>query len=392
MTRTLQNRLKRQLAKRQVIFLVLGCSVVIGLVLVVFALTSQRYPGDQGSSDNDVAAAGEFIEAPRETEREPLGAGAPPLSLGIGGDVTFGLAVADIIEREGPGYPWTDVSVLFGEYDLTIVNLESPLCRGGETHPDQSSLYLRGDTSCAAPMATAGVDAVCLANDHIMDYGSAGLEETLNILRGENLGAFGAGSNRRAAEQSLVLEVDNGARVALLSFCDVAPPSYTAGGSSPGISASSLDRIEEAVGRAAEETPYVVVYLHWGELGSTEITSRQRELARACIQAGADLVVGCHPHVVQGIEVIDGIPVVYSLGNLVFSSEDEAGKKGIFVGCRFGGGSLTGLEVIPLRVAEAKPLPLAREQAEIFLRELDVASPAVQLEISPETGTAALPL
>ena len=390
MTRTMKNRLKRQQAKRQAIFLVLGCSIVIGLVLLVFALTSERYPGDSGGSEYEVVTAGELIEPSAEAEGEALGTGAPPLSLGIGGDVTFGLAVADVIAQEGPEYPWSDVSVLFGDYDLTVVNLEGPLCSGGEAHPDQSSLCLRGDTSCAAPMAAAGVNAVCLSNDHIMDYGTAGLEETMTALRTEGLGVFGAGSSRSAAEQPLILEADNGAKVALLSFCDVAPPSYAAGDDSPGISASSRDRVADAVSQAAGESPYVVVYLHWGELGSAEITYRQRELARTCVQAGADLVVGCHPHVVQGIEVIDGVPVVYSLGNLVFSPESEAGKKGIFIGCRFGGGNLTGLEVIPLRVAEAKPSPPASEAAESFLRELDAASPTVQLEISPQTGTAAL--
>ena len=187
-----------------------------------------------------------------------------------------------------------------------------------------------------------------------------------------------------------MLEADNGASISLLAFCDVAPTSHSAGDDSPGISTSSLDRMGDVIGLAAEEAPYVVVFLHWGELGSQEITARQRELAQACVHAGADLVVGCHPHVVQGIEVIEGVPVVYSLGNLVYSSESEEGKNGIFVGCRFSGGELATLEIIPLRVAEAQPYPLPREEAETLLRELDEASPAVALEISPVTGTATL--
>jgi hypothetical protein len=388
LTRTLQNRLKRQKAKRQTIFLVLGCSLVIGLVLLVFALTSEKYPDDGGGGKGYAQVEGELIEYEPEAETES--ADAPPLTLGIGGDVTFGLAVADIIALQGDDYPWSDVSTLFGDYDLSVVNLEGPLCQGATPVSDISDLDMRGEASCALPMAAAGVDAVCLANDHIMDYGSSGLEETLNLLRGEGLETFGAGSSGRAAERSLVLDADNGASVSMLAFCDVAPTSHSAGDDSPGISTSSLESMGDVIGLAAEETPYVVVFMHWGELGSQEITPRQRELAQACVQAGADLVVGCHPHVVQGIEVIEGVPVIYSLGNLVYSSESDEGKNGIFVGCRFSGGELATLEIIPLRVAEARPYPMPQEQAESLLRELDEASSGVALEISPVTGTATL--
>lgn len=387
MTRTLQSRLKRQQARRQALFLVCGCTAVIGLVLLVFTLTSPR---EYSNAQGDTHTEGEVIRVPEQEHQAPVSAGAPPLSLGLGGDVAFGPAVADIIAREGPAFLWTEASPLFDAYDITAVNLEGPLCRGATPNAVQSSVYLRGDASCAAPMAEAGIDAVCLANDHIMDYGAAGLEETLNILRAEELGAFGAGSGRSAAERPLVLETGNGASIALLSFCDVAPPAFSAGEDTPGISTASLERIGEMVGTAARDAHYVAVFVHWGEVGSQEITPRQREIATACVDAGADLVAGCHPRVVQGIEVLDGVPVIYSLGNLVFSPESEAGKAAIFAGCRFSGGRLTGLEIVPLRVEGARPVPLSGEQAENALKYLEAASPGVQLEISPATGTATI--
>jgi len=390
LTRTLQNRLKRQQAKRQAIFIVLGSSIVIGVVFAVFALTSAHYPGENGNTISYTQTAGEVVEPPEAQPAAIPDSAALPLSLGVGGDVTFGLAVADIVEEQGAGYPWADITPLFGDYDLAAVNLEGPLCRGIETHPDQTSIYLRGESSCAAPMAAAGIDAVCLANDHILDYGTAGLEETLSILRGEGMGVFGAGMNSNTAEQPLVLEGKNGASVALLSFCDVAPATYGAGENSPGISASSNGRLEEMVKQAATEAPYVVVFMHWGEVGSGEITPRQRELAQICAAAGADLVVGCHPHVIQGIEILQGVPVIYSLGNLVYSSESEAGKIGIIAGCRFNDGVLASLEIIPLSVEGARPVMLDGERAESVLRGLAEASPGVQLDIYPATGTATL--
>jgi poly-gamma-glutamate capsule biosynthesis protein CapA/YwtB (metallophosphatase superfamily) len=390
LTRTLQSKLKRQRARRQTVFLVFGCTAVVGLALLVFTLTSPHY-GEENGNGIHTQTAGEFIQAPEE-QQEATDAATPTLSLGVGGDVTFGLAVADLIAQSGPAYPWTEVSPLFGLYDITAVNLEGPLCSNASPGTSQTSLDLRGDASNAAPMAEAGIDALCLANDHIMDYGVAGLEETLSVLGTLNLGAFGAGSGASTAQKPLVIEAENGASIALLSLSDVSSPASAADEDTPGISEASLETIGEMVGAAAQDAHYVAVFVHWGEVGSADVTPRQREIAAACVAAGADLVVGCHPHVVQRIEVISGVPVIYSLGNLVYSSESEAGKNAIFAGCRFSEGRLTSLEIIPLRVEGGKPTPLYAGQAEELLRSLEAASPGVDLVVSPATGTATLSL
>ncbi|MEW6553467.1 MAG: CapA family protein [Actinomycetota bacterium] len=389
MTRTLQSKLKRQRARRQAVFLVFGCTAVVGLVLLVFSLTSPRY--DDGDSGIHTQTAGEFIQA-TEAEERSSSAATPTLSLGVGGDVTFGLAVADLIAQGEPAYPWAEVSPLFGLYDFTVVNLEGPLCSGTISSSTRDSLDMRGDTCNAATMAEAGIDALSLANDHIMDYGAAGLEETLSALGAQGLGGFGAGTGAAAAERPLLLEAPSGATIALLSFSDVATPTSAAGEDTPGVCEASLEDLEEKVGAAARQAHYVAVFVHWGEVGSAEITRRQREIAAACVAGGADLVVGCHPHVVQGIEVISGVPVIYSLGNLVYSSESEAGKNSIFAACRFNMGRLTSLEIIPLRVEGGRPTPLYDGQAEELLRGLKAASPGVDLEISPATSTATLGL
>jgi len=392
LTRTLQSKLKRQRARRQAVFLVFGCTAVVGLVLLVFTLTPPPDGDATGNSGIHTQTAGEVIQSPEVQQQAAASTVAPTLSLGVGGDVTFGLAVADSLAQKEPAYPWAEVSPLFGLYDVTVVNLEGPLCHGASPDPGQTSLDQRGDTSNAAPMAEAGIDAVCLANDHIMDYGAAGLEETLNVLRVQGLGTFGAGSSAEAAVKPLVFEAENGANIALLSFSDVSSPASAASEDTSGISEVSLESIGEMVGAAAQDAHYVAVFIHWGEVGSADITPRQREIAATCVEAGADLVVGCHPHVVQGIEVISGVPVIYSLGNLLFSSESEAGKNAIFAGCRFSGGRLTSLELIPLRVEGGQPVPLCAGQAEDLLRQLEAASPGANLEISPATSTATLSL
>jgi poly-gamma-glutamate synthesis protein (capsule biosynthesis protein) len=351
------------------------------LISLVFVLTPSTTPREE------VEVRGEQIRPEDEEAVEDDGGGSAPLSLGLGGDVCFGLDVAPFIVNNGPDYPWSEISPLLESFDITAVNLEGPLCRSEITHPDQPSFHVRGEDSCVSPMALAGVDAVCLANDHIMDYGSKGLEETLHLLHGEEIDSFGAGASGQAARQPLIKENEGGTRVALLAFCDVAPPSYYATEDSPGLSEAALDRIPELVA-AAEEAPYVVVVLHWGEMGSKDITPRQRELARACVDAGADLVAGSHPHVIQGIEIWEGVPIIYSLGNLVFFSQSEEGKRGLFAGCYFDEGGLKALELMPLRLEGARPAGAVGEMAMRILQDVASASPGVEMDISSQENKA----
>lgn len=377
MRRTLNNRMKRRRARRQAVFMIVGCALIALLITLVFAFTPSTTPREE------VEVRGEQVVPGGEVTVENDQGKSPPLSLGLGGDVCFGLEVADFVAENGPEYPWEEISPLLHSYDISVINLEGPLCRDGNANPDQPSFHVRGEDYCAAPMAEAGVDAVSLANDHIMDYGPQGLEETLNLLRGEEIGSFGAGASEQAASGPLIEENEVGARVALLGFCDVAPPSYGAGEDSPGLSVAALDGIRGKVSEAAEEAPYVVVIFHWGDVGSKGVTPRQRELARACVDAGADLVVGTHPHVIQGVELWKGTPIVYSLGNLVFFSQGEEGRKGLFAGCDFDGGRLTSLELVPLSVEGARPAGAVGAAAEGILREVASASPGVEIEISP---------
>ena len=382
MRRTLNNKMKRRRARRQALFLIGGCALVALLITLVYTFTPSTTPRDK------VEVRGEQIVPADEAAVEDDQGKSAPLSLGLSGDVCFGLDVAPFIADNGPGYPWSEITPLLESYDITAVNLEGPLCRSKYAHPEQPSFHVRGENSCASPMAAAGVDAVCLANDHIMDYGSQGLEETLNLLRGEEMDSFGAGASEQVAAEPLIKENEEGARIALLAFCDVAPPSYSATEDSPGLSEATLDRIQEMVGAAAEKASYVVVVMHWGDVGSKEITPRQRELAHACVGAGADLVAGGHPHVIQGIEVWEGVPIMYSLGNLVFFSQSEEGKGGLFAGCYFNEGRLTALELVPLRVEGARPASAVGEMAMSILQEVASASPGVEIEISPQGNKA----
>ncbi|OFW58993.1 MAG: hypothetical protein A2Y75_00475 [Candidatus Solincola sediminis] len=381
MRRTLNNIKRQQLARRQRMFLITGFSAVIMAVLLIFYLTP-------------LATKGGLANVWQETQAKEASTsdGGESLSLGFGGDVSFVLEAEDVTKTGGADHPWGAISGLILDYDLSVINLEGPICSTGEPNQDQTSISVKNEPSNLAGMAEAGIDAVNLADDHVMDYGSAGLQETQSFLKRNQIATFGAGVNRRLAAQPALLESLDGAKVAIVGLCDVAPDSYYAGDSSAGVCEADLESVAGIIQEARKSAPYVVAFFHWGESGSTEVTQRQRDLAHASAEAGADLVVGCHPDVIQGLEIWKGVPIIYSLGNMVFYPKDEQGKKAIFAGCHFDGGSLISLEIIPLHIESARPQTASGNEAQLILEQVAKSSPGVDLAIDPRTRIAYLNL
>ncbi len=376
--------MKKRRMRRQTVFLTAFGVLLTLTVAAVFLITAPR----ENAAEPPRAVGHREEESGTSSSEMTLPSGS--VTMALAGDVTFGLDMADFIRVNGPEYPWSEISSLIRGYRFAVVNLEGPLCREGTTNPDQPSYPIRGEVACAGPMAAAGVDVVCLANDHAMDYGSQGLEEALNVLRNAGISCVGAGSSREAAQRPLVLEDESGVRIALLSFCDVAPPSYAAEDSDPGIARADPETMDKAIRGASEENPYVVVFLHWGEIGSADVTTRQRELASVCVRAGADLVVGCHPHLVQPMELLEGVPVFYSLGNLVYFSRKEEGRRGIVLGCLFREGRVAEIQVFPQAVENGRPVAMDASRAVGFLQEWAQTCRGARPEISALTGTASL--
>ena len=145
--RVFNNRLRRQQAKRQAVFIILCCMLMTILVVLVFTITPS-VPPDQEKAEKKVSAMSESEEQTGAAVEGIRTENTPSLSLGLGGDVCFGLSLSDIIDEEGPAYPWGDITPVLKDYDLTAFNLEGPICRGNEPNKDQPLVLLRGDASC----------------------------------------------------------------------------------------------------------------------------------------------------------------------------------------------------------------------------------------------------
>ena len=202
--------------------------------------------------------------------------------------------------------------------DLSFANLESPI--GDKGHFIN---MFQAPPQAIEGVASAGFDVVSLANNHTLDYHHEGMFETMRLLDQVGIDWVGAGENIQEARRPLITEV-SGIRVGFLAYTEMwfvharEPISWQATLDEPGVAPAELDLVVEDVKKLRDQVDCVIVTVHWGKEYVHEPTPEQRSLARAAVDAGADLVLGHHPHVLQGIEFYKQGVIVYSLGNFVF--------------------------------------------------------------------------
>lgn len=210
--------------------------------------------------------------------------------------------------------------------DLRIANLECVVATRGKAEPRKPYTFRAHPR--VLPLLARHFDAVSVANNHSGDYGPAAFAQMLARLEGARVGYFGGGRDLSRAHRAIVLQ-RHGLRIALLGYNEFMPRSFEAGADRPGIAWSEDEHLRIDIARARERADLVIVFMHWGWEYEPKANARQRSLARLAIDAGADAVVGGHPHVTQDIERHRGRPIFYSLGNFVFDGfEEPAARRG----------------------------------------------------------------
>ncbi len=233
--------------------------------------------------------------------------------LRFGGDVLLGGHYEEAARRD-PDKAFRGFT-LFQESDLSIVNLENPVTIRGTIVP--KPFNFRMQPRFLGSLKKAGISVVNLANNHIFDYGREGLEDTFRHLDLAGIRHIGAGNNSTEAHTPHILTKGHQT---------VAAFGYYAGGEAPGagkntagVAVRDIRLASRDIKVAREEgATYIVVILHWGTEKADTPSAAQRWFAHSLIDAGADAVIGHHPHVLQGIERYKSGVIVYSLGNLVF--------------------------------------------------------------------------
>lgn len=273
----------------------------------------------------------------------------PTLHVAWGGDVMLGRGIAEGMRRTGRADPLAALRPRLAAADLLIANLEGPLT--SEPHRTDNRFVLTAPPERVDVLAAAGFDALALANNHATDSGRAGLAETLAALRGAGIQPIGAGDN--AAEAWSPVMIDRGGlRLVLLAF-NAAGGSLAATDDAPGVALLDIAAATASVRAAKRLGDLVIVQVHWGIEYARAPTADQRIIARRLVDAGADAVIGHHPHVVQPIEWIarpDRRPalVAYSLGNLVFDSLEADAQRSILLETRLAPGGVAAVRILPL--------------------------------------------
>ena len=234
------------------------------------------------------------------------------------GDLCFDSSVKRLIGRSGPKAPFSATHKVLSAADVTIGNLECALSTRGSAVPGKTYTF-EGPPSAIKGLTWAGFDFVAQANNHARDFGSVALADTIKNLNAAKIAHAGAGSNSKSAFKAAYI-TRNGAKIAYLSYCQIAPSSFRAGAHRSGTAFTlRLATVTSAIKAAKKKADYVIVAFHWGIERRASATATQVEFGRAAIRAGADLVLSHHPHVIEGVEFYRSGLIVYSLGNFVFS-------------------------------------------------------------------------
>lgn len=249
------------------------------------------------------------------------------------GDIMLGRTVLyRINDYDDVRHPFRGTYKLLRSADLTVANLESPLSATIPPPADPHTMVFIGPARAAEGISWAGIDAVSVANNHTLTHGQQGLLQTIGAAEKHGIATFGGGSNWREAYSPTILTV-KGVRVALLGFDAVYWWQWSDPGS-PGIATAWDKQVRAAVSSAKRQADVVIPYFHWGAEYTATPSPEQTRLAHAAVEAGADLVLGSHPHWVQSTETYRGKLIVYSLGNFIFdqmwSQETRQGAIGHF--------------------------------------------------------------
>jgi len=323
---------------------------------------------------------------------------APPpatFTLVASGDVMLGRRVADAMEKKGRFYPFQQVALLLQAGDLTFGNLESPLSRQGTPLPGKG-IWFRGDPNGAGALKMAGYDLMSVANNHTLDYDSPAFLETLAVLRKAGIEPVGGGKNNTEALRPVVKEVD-GYKIAFLAATEMAdifwsweyPRMLEAAEKQPGVAALKKEQLENTIRSLEGQVDLIVVSLHWGTEYSDYPTPAQREIAHSLVDAGADLILGHHPHCLQGMEFYKGSLIAYSLGNFVYDRQRRPKcQEGLLLQVRFQGPWLQEALIYPVLIQNEQPRLAAGSEADRILQRTAVLAKelGVSLEVRDKVG------
>jgi len=261
-------------------------------------------------------------------------------SLVVVGDIGLGREINwQINQKNDPEFPFLLVKSELEAADISTANLEGPLLK--DCPLSRAGFKFCGQARNGQGLKFAGIDLVSLANNHATNFGPDGFSETIEILKNYNIDYF---ANEKTAYQKI-----NNLTVAFLGYDDI-------------VRRLEINDLSSAIKTAKQKADIVVVSFHWGEEYQPTQNERQTTLARLAIDAGADIIVGHHPHVVQPLEYYQDKPIFYSLGNFLFDQLwSEETRKGLIAKIFFRGTKIEKIETISTRINDQYQTEITKE-------------------------------
>lgn len=311
------------------------------------------------------------------------------VSIAVTGDVMFARNMANVLTTDSN--PFAGVDNVTSKVDLLLVNFENAATDSSSAV--KGDVPLKTSPSYVPLLKNNNNTIAALANNHVFDYGIEGMRDTSNNLESNGIPYIGAGENSNEANKPITQEI-NGRKITIFNYMDsdnfkeysqeVIP---MANDTHPGYSAYDKETAQKDIAEAKENgSDFVLVYAHYGNEYSRSPNEMQINISHELIDAGADAVLGSHPHVTQGIEMYNGKPIFYSLGNFIFDQSNAATHRAYFVQIDLinNTGECT---VYPVNIVGYLPQFMTSDEGRELLEEL---SPQCdQLEIT-ENGTGKL--
>ena len=263
------------------------------------------------------------------------------VSIAITGDVMFARKMPSVLDSIGS--PFKNVENVTKNVDLLLVNFENPVTTSTEAY--KGNVPLKASPSYIELLKANPNTIAALANNHIFDYGEVGLNDTINYLTDNGIKSIGAGNNKEDATRPIVQEI-NGRKIVILNYMDQdnfkeysqsEMPKATNtnenvnGSSHSGYAAIDWDVVKKDIEANKEGADIVLVYLHFGNEYSHAPNDHQKDISKKFIDYGADIVVGSHTHVTEGVEIYKNKPIFYSLGNFIFDQSNPDTHSAMFL-------------------------------------------------------------
>lgn len=331
-----------------------------GSALILADVVAWRLVGRSGETGGPWLRPPTMVHVPPDSLPDGTERAGQEAILVFLGDVSSGRSMEAQLARYGPAYPWEGLGPLLREADLAVANLEGVLTTQGK--PLDKPYLIRSHPQSGRTLREAGFDLVTLANNHALDFGLPGLDETLSTLQALEIPAVGAGPSPEIAHRPALFNL-NGVRVAVLG--------YAAARWNGSVDVPATDRLAWAEPRAVQadvrtirgQVDLVVVLLHAGTEYAAAPSADQVAVAHAAIDAGADLVIGHHPHITQSVERYRQGFIVYSLGDALFDIPRSAAMQGELLRVHATQAGLGQVELWPFWIKDSiQPLFLADDE------------------------------